>query len=209
MGPYQNDQVGYIGTPQSIGTFKAALDNFLTTFPRWPQFIRTFPTPPTLETILKLASPLEIFSRLASDALPPPDLTPLKPPNENWPDKLWAPIQALRDNWITYAGEINTEGVCRRDGRSNGFCDAVLDVKTLMLENFTNYQIIFSKQCSGTPITLTDDKMISHVYGWGTDLPRRLPARDAQRRLTCLRTRLVTLRISMLIICWSKRHSTS
>src|ERR1700719_1113357 len=55
-----------------------------------------------------------------------------------------------------------------RKGRanSNSFCDAVLDVKALMLANFENYQAIFPKQCDGTPITLTDDKMISHVYGW-------------------------------------------
>jgi hypothetical protein len=169
MGPYQNDQVGYVGTPQLIDTFTAALDKFLTDFPGWPQFVRTYPTAPTPETILKLPSPLEIFSRLATDALAPPDLTPLVPP-EQWPNKLWTPVQALRDNWIKYAGsansKVNSPGTCRSTGNKNGFCDAVLDVKTLMFANFQNYLAIFAKQCSGTPITLTDDKMISHVYGW-------------------------------------------
>jgi len=45
MGPYQNDQVGYVGTPQLIGTFRQALNKFLTDFPGWPQFVRTYPTP--------------------------------------------------------------------------------------------------------------------------------------------------------------------
>jgi hypothetical protein len=165
MGPYQNDQVGYVGTPQLIGTFRQALNKFLTDFPGWPQFVRTYPTPPTPETILKLASPLEIFSRLAPGALAPPDLTPLVPP-EQWLNELWPPIQALRDNWLKYAGKVNASAACRPTGNKNGFCDAVLDIKTLMLANFENYQAIFPKQYEGTPITLTDDKMISHVYGW-------------------------------------------
>jgi hypothetical protein len=164
MGPYQNDQVGYVGTPQLIDTFTTALNKFLPDFPGWPQFVRTYPSPPTPVTILKLASPLEIFSRITPGALPPPDLTPLEPP-EHWPNKLWAPIQALRDNWIKYAGKINSTGVCHA-GNGSGFCTAVLEVKALMLANFANYEAIFAKQYSGTPITLTDDAMISHVYSW-------------------------------------------
>ena len=35
-----------------------------------------------------------------------------------------------------------------------------------MAANFDNYLKIFPSKCSGTPITLTDDKMIAHVYGW-------------------------------------------
>jgi hypothetical protein len=161
MGPYQNNQVGYVGTPQHIDTFTAALDKFLTDFPGWPQFVRTYPTPPTPVTVLKLASPLEIFARLSPPSeFPPPDLTP--PPH--WPDQLWAPIQALRTNWLKYAGKVNNSvGACR--GLSE-FCDAIIDVKTLMMANFENYKDIFPQKCTGTPITLTDDVMIAHVYGW-------------------------------------------
>ncbi len=163
MGPFQNDQVGYVGTPQTIDTFTAALNKFLTDFPGWPQFVRTYPIPPTSETVLKLASPLEIFARLSPPSIhPPPDLT--LPPH--WPDQLWVPIQSLRTNWVTYAGKINSMGPCSEDEGSNNFCGAIVDVKALMLANFNNYKAIFPKQCGGTPITLTDDILISHVYGW-------------------------------------------
>jgi hypothetical protein len=35
-----------------------------------------------------------------------------------------------------------------------------------MLANFANYRKIFGTQCNGTQITLDDNKMVSHVYGW-------------------------------------------
>jgi hypothetical protein len=161
MGPYQNDQVGYVGTPQHVDTFAAALTNFLTVYPGWPQFVRTYPTSPTSETVLKLASPLEVFARLGP-SIAPPDLTP--PPH--WPDQLWVPIQALRTNWVKEAGHINSVGFCGVLGIVTPFCHAIFDVKALMLANFNNYKTIFPSQCNGTPITLTDDILISHVYGW-------------------------------------------
>jgi hypothetical protein len=165
MGPFGNAQVGYVGTPQSIGTFKAALRNFLTAFTDWPQFIRTYSTPPTPQTLLKLASPLEIFARLTG-AAPPPDLTPLIPP-QVWPTKLWTPIEALRTNWKTFAGKAGSPGTCLPTPSGTHFCDAIIDVKALMAANFAKYQTIFPSMCTGTPIpTLTDDILIAHVYGW-------------------------------------------
>jgi len=164
MGPFANDQVGYVGTPQPIETFKNALRNFLIDFKGWPQFVRTYPAPPTPETLLKLASPLEIFARLAG-ADPPPDLTPLIPP-QHWPDQLWAPIQALRTNWLTYAGTVNSPGTCLPTPAGTHFCDAIINVKALMTANFAKYKTLFPNPCTGTPITLTDDVMIAHVYGW-------------------------------------------
>jgi hypothetical protein len=68
MGPVGNDQVGYVGTPQTLATFATALKQFVTDFTiagsPWPQFLRSYPTAPTSETILKIPSPLEIFDRL-------------------------------------------------------------------------------------------------------------------------------------------------
>jgi hypothetical protein len=164
MGPVANAQVGYVGTPQPIETFKNALRSFLTDFKGWPQFVRTYKTPPTPETLLKLASPLEIFARL-NGASPPPDLTPLIPPR-HWPDQLWAPIQALRTNWLTYAGKVHSAGTCLPTPAGTNFCDAIINVKALMEANFANYKLIFPKECTGMPITLTDDVLIAHVYGW-------------------------------------------
>jgi hypothetical protein len=160
MGPYKNDQVGYVGTPQSINTFATALNKFLTDFPGWPQFVRTYAmgTPKT-ETLLKLPSPLEVFSRIVPDALAPPDLT--APPN--WPTQLWTPIQTLRDDWVKYAGSVGKTGTCTRTLGKATFCNALLDAKQLMMDNFNNYIKI---ACANPPITLTDDVMVSHVYGW-------------------------------------------
>jgi hypothetical protein len=158
MGPYQNDQVGYVGTPQSINKFTTALNQFLTDFPNWPQFVRTYADKST-ETLLKLPSPLEVFSRIVPGALAPPDLT--APPT--WPTQLWTPIQALRNNWVTYAGSIGKTGTCTRTLGTATFCNALLDAKQLMMDNFANYQRL---GCAHPQITLTDDIMISHVYGW-------------------------------------------
>ena len=71
MGPYQNDQVGCVGTPQSINTFTTALNKFLTDFPGWPQFVRTC-ADKSKETLLKLPSPLEVFSRIKPGLEAPP-----------------------------------------------------------------------------------------------------------------------------------------
>jgi hypothetical protein len=168
MGPFQNNQVGYVGTPQTFATFQAALTAFQAAVPGWPQFIRTFPNAPSPVAIPKLASPLEIFARLIGPsgpppADPPPDLTPLDPAKgESWPTVVWAPIQALRTNWVTYAGSIGQPGTCMA-AQGDDFCNAIVAIKKLMTANYNNYIKI---QCSPSPIALTDDVMISHVYGW-------------------------------------------
>src|SRR5262249_60608293 len=82
--PFQNDQSGYVGTPQTGETFETALKNFLGigSVPNpnapgvgWPQFVHTSSLNGSKVTLLKLASPLEIFSRLTqSNSLAPPAL---------------------------------------------------------------------------------------------------------------------------------------
>jgi hypothetical protein len=72
LAPYQNDQTGYIGTPQSADTFSTALQSFLasskcqttgtTSCNGWPQFVHTF-NDKTTDLLNKLASPLEVFTR--------------------------------------------------------------------------------------------------------------------------------------------------
>jgi hypothetical protein len=84
----------------------------------------------------------------------------------NWPDQLWVPIEALRTNWKKFAGSINSVGFCGLVELVNPFCRGITDVKALMLANFNKYKSIFPTMCKGTAITLTDDVLISHVYGW-------------------------------------------
>jgi hypothetical protein len=96
MGPFMNNQVGYVGTPISVSAFKTDLTNFLNApqFQGWPKFVTTF-ADGTKETILKLPSTLEVFSRFGPN-IPPPDLEPVNT-NANckdcvWPKKVWKPI---------------------------------------------------------------------------------------------------------------------
>ncbi|WP_156964412.1 hypothetical protein [Methylocapsa aurea] len=159
MGPYQNDQVGYVGSPMAMATAQARLNKFKTDYPGWPQFVVTYTdsTPP--ETILKFASPLEVFARLSPPSPnPPPDLT--APPQ--WPNKLWAPIENLRTDWKKYTAS------CRHSDRgSTTFCDALLDVRDLIVANYNQYvALIKNKTCTGTAVPKTDDAIISHAYGW-------------------------------------------
>jgi hypothetical protein len=77
MGPYQNDQVGYVGSPmqpvQPPGGFQRILNQFENDF-NWPRFVVTY-SDGTTERIPKLPSPLELLARL-SGANPPADLDP-------------------------------------------------------------------------------------------------------------------------------------
>jgi hypothetical protein len=174
MGPYQNDQVGYVGSPKTIDAFEAALTKFQTDFAGWPQFVTR-----TGVTLLKFPSPLEVFARLGG-AQPPPDLTPVPIP-ANWPNSLWKPIADLRMNWTFSAGKVTSNanppyytfapGTCGAPPPPNApppttFCGAIAAVTGLLLANYTNYRTIFNKQCSGTPAVISDNLLISHVYGW-------------------------------------------
>jgi len=158
MGPVDNDQVGYVGTPMPITEFNNRLNNFLKAYPKWPRFVKTY-TDGKKETLLKFASPLELFARLSGKNAPP-DLTPVPA----WPKKLWDPIQDLRTNWIKFAGTVKqsgADGACKATAAKNTFCDAVVDSMKLMLANYKQYKALIA-----TAVPLTDDLVLSHVYGW-------------------------------------------
>ena len=91
LAPFQNDQTGFVGTPQSAETFSTALSNFVsssqcqpanqtvTSCQGWPQFVHTNPTGSTPANVVinppKLASPLEVFLRNSPPTnTNPPDL---------------------------------------------------------------------------------------------------------------------------------------
>jgi hypothetical protein len=160
MGPFENDQVGYVGSPMQPvtppGSFRASLDQFQQDM-NWPRFVVTYADGST-EQIPKLPSPLELLARL-SGANPPTDLDPVP----QWPTKVWQPIQALRDNWATY-----TNSCTHSAAGYTTFCDALLDVKQIIMDNYTNYQSLFTSTgpCKGTPVDATPDRILLHVYGW-------------------------------------------
>jgi hypothetical protein len=171
MGPYKNDQVGYIGTPLTIRKFNLAIDDFLLEYAGWPQFVRNG------QPIKKLASPLEVFARLGGVSAPP-DLTPVPV----WPTQLWAPIQKMRTRWTQYAGTVvaapgpayvtATPGLCgplplpSAPAPAN-FCEGVVAVHQLLIKNYIKYREIYAKgECPGQPVNITDNLMIAHVYGW-------------------------------------------
>ena len=131
-------QVGYVGTPQPIDTFRAALNKFVAAdspYRGWPQFIDN-----QGNTILKLPSVLHIT---AGD----PDMTP----------KPWPPVDKLRTNW----------NGCLPDNPS-AICQDIRAVRQLFLDNYKNYREIFPAKCDPgkQPIELTEDLVISHVYGF-------------------------------------------
>jgi len=179
MGPFDNDQVGYVGSELQFGPFRDKLNQFLTDTQvnggKWPQFVHTYKDGAT-QVMLKIPSPLEIFGRITPGAGKQVDLT--DPPN--WPTQLWAPIEQLRTNWKLYAGEVQaatgtpyyqftTQGQCTPSGTNNSFCDAILQVRDLLLANYTNYRNLFSTHCTpgpGLPVDITNDRLIAQVYGW-------------------------------------------
>ena len=80
MEPYNNPIVRWIGTIQSIDTFKNALQKFLTSpsFTGWPQFVDN-----QGETLLRIPSALHIMQDQTN-------LTPAQP---------WAPVENMKTLW--------------------------------------------------------------------------------------------------------------
>jgi hypothetical protein len=137
------NQVGYVGTPQPIDQFKAALERFIAAgspYAGWPQFL----SDGTRDPVLKLASTAHA---VAGD----PDLTP---------PATWTPITALNTNWYACLQQTNPTPICQD----------ILSVRQLFTANYDNYQSIFASQpsCNQTlgPVALTEPLMIAHVYGF-------------------------------------------
>ena len=153
MGPYMNNQSGYVGSPLLISQFQPKLENFQKKF-NWPTFIDL---DGANQAIPKLPSTLELLARL-SGANAPMDLPPVK----TWPTDVWPPIQQIRTDWTTYSS------TCQHSAQGfTTFCDGILDVRDLFTANFKQYQALFAAgKCNGKPVTETPDRIIAHVYGW-------------------------------------------
>ena len=131
MGPYKNNQSGYVGSPLLISQFQQKLANFQRKF-NWPSFIDL---DGTKAAIPKLPSTLELLARL-SGADAPMDLPPVK----TWPTDVWTPIQVIR----TGLGDLFNHMHSTAPQGFATFCDAILDVRDLIAANYTQYQAIFA-----------------------------------------------------------------
>src|SRR5262249_46069335 len=157
MGTYQNKHVGYVGTPQSIDEFRRALNKFLDNYKGWPQFVDG-----AKQKILKVPSPLEIFAQV-SGANQPTDFTelPKVESGQKWQDKLWPPIQELKEKWVQYSQS------CQPTQQQNTFCDAIYEINKLFEANYKSYIADFSKGCTGTPIPKPGTlNLLKFIYGW-------------------------------------------
>jgi hypothetical protein len=192
IGVFENTQVGYTGTPQSIIPFQNIMGAWQKAFQNgdstkgWPQFYRKYiyaNIPAEVQS--KFPSPLEIFGRLGG-ANPPPDLVPFLTQTQWNNGDLWPPIAKLFQSWKTYTGTVAPNpqnpyytltppgpGGCQGSyivgAPITSWCTAMIAVRDIILRNYTNYRTIFPTKCGGgTPITnITDGLVVNHVYGWG------------------------------------------
>ena len=139
-------QVGYVGTPQAIAMFRKALDKFVAEASPYRGWPQFVDNQGN--KILKLPSVLHI---MAGD----PDMTA----------KPWPPVDKLTANWHA----------CLPDNPSQ-ICQDIRAVRQLFLDNYQNYKAIFPGKCDTKkgPEALTEDLVISHVYGFtpfGKDCP--------------------------------------
>lgn len=139
MEPHGNRQIGYVGTPLPIDTFRNALTAFVAPgapYRGWPQYIDN-----QGQTILKIPSALHI---LGGD----PDLTP--PP--------WRPINQMTRLWRD----------CMSGARTDEICTGIHAVNDLFQANYQSYRANFkSFGCTGQPVRLNEATLLRHVYGWG------------------------------------------
>jgi hypothetical protein len=152
MGPFMNNQAGYVGSPLQIAPFQEKLNTFQKNT-NWPMFKDL---DGTTSFIPKLPSTLELMARL-SGASNPSDL----PDVPTWPTDVWPPIQTIRTDWANFSNS------CTHSAQGfTTFCDAILDVRDLIAANYEQYKSIFPTKCNGTPVQNTPDAILAHVYGW-------------------------------------------
>jgi hypothetical protein len=203
LAPVNNDQTGFVGTEQTAESFAIALNKFLAGPGKpWPQFVHTY-SDKTKESLLKLASPLEVFARFSPPSSctetgrgsgkfinpctwdPPTDLCgfttswPCSQPTGAllWPTQLWQPLQDLVSNWTSHAGDSsnpNSVGTCGTNPPAGTFCAAIMDVKKLLITNYNKYvQLANAKGCPTVP--LNDFVLLAHVYPWTPFVERQGP----------------------------------
>jgi hypothetical protein len=154
MGPVDNDQSGYVGSPLKPGEFTPLLNTFQS-LNGWPRYVDL---DGTKRPISKLPSTLDLMALLSGDNAPA-DISPLP---TAWPGNVWKPIQDLRTNWNTQSKDCEHSA----DGYTT-FCDAILDVRDLIHANYNKYvKLMENKTCTGGAVSEDPDLTLAHVYGW-------------------------------------------
>ena len=142
MEPYNNNQVGYIGSIQAIDPFRVAVQRFLTNYSGWPQFLDD-----QRVKILKVPSPINLFAGLENKTNRT-DLATVPP---------WAPITVLIDQWNSCTGFNGSALVC----------PDIRDVRTLVAANYAWCTGTAPPANPGSaPAGSLEAKIISHAYGW-------------------------------------------
>jgi len=119
MEPYNNRQVGYIGSPQSVAAFRQALTSFLqdSNWKGWPQFKNNQGA-----IVPKVPSALHIFA--GDSDMHPSQGDPAK--TSKWP---YPPIQALADRWTGCVSKTSEDAICA----------GIIAVNELIAANYANY----------------------------------------------------------------------
>ena len=129
MGPYKNNQSGYVGSPLLISQFQPKLMNFEKKF-NWPTFIDLDGT--------KAAN-----SKIAIDAGAACETERRKRANRSCLRRNPGPptsgrlFRHIRTDWTTYSS------TCQHSAQGfTTFCDAILDVRDLFAANYKQYQAL-------------------------------------------------------------------
>lgn len=144
MAPYDTTlppiaQVGYVGSPQPISTFRAALQKFVANgspYAGWPQFINN-----QNQKILKVPSLLHIYGG-----------------TDKYTPKPWRPIDKITSAWMN----------CIKPGSTTPYCNSIKTVRQMFVANYNSYRSLYGSKCdkSKQPVVLTEPLMIQHVYGF-------------------------------------------
>jgi len=154
MEPYGNPLIGYIGSPATINDFSAAISNWYSSplGSGWP----LYQDGNGGVVAGKIPSALEIF--LNSAAFENTDVFNPAPAQS-------LPITGMRQQWDNCVNQAGTDEIC----------PLIRDVTALLLANYSNYQKTGLSdphtwndawQCTGAPVTMMNELLLAHLYGW-------------------------------------------
>jgi len=151
--------VGWVGSTASIEAVDTALDNWRASSlgTSWPSYVdQSSTTNPKAIVPRKVPSALEIFLNFnsfndTSNYSPAPSQSP--------------PIMRMKRLWEDCVL-----------GNNYNICGRIKDVTGLLEANYNNYVNVFNTKkqtwnddwgCTKPPVTLTEQVMLAHLYGWG------------------------------------------
>ena len=152
--------IGWVGSTASIAAVNKALDNWRASSlgTNWPSYIdQSSTTNPKATVPRKVPSALEIFLNYnsfdnTSNYSPAPSQS--------------APIIRMKALWED----------CNNLGKTYNICGRIKDVTALFQANYNNYVNVYNTdqntwtkvwKCTSPPVTLTEQLMLAHLYGWG------------------------------------------